>query len=87
LSSVLGIKDSSYEKQKYFFFYEKRSGNRPVEEGDWRIGRSPPENLLHGRPVSEVFLQPLTVNFKIATIKGVFQRWENTDAVLKFVDD
>jgi hypothetical protein len=48
---------------------KKRSGNRAVEEGDWRIGRSLPENFLHGRPVSEVFLQPSTANFNIAIIK------------------
>gem|GEM_PF-4508638 len=33
------------------------------------MGRSPPENLLHGRAVgSEVFLQP-SANFNIAKIK------------------
>ncbi|PTL39025.1 hypothetical protein C6Y45_08590 [Alkalicoccus saliphilus] len=38
---------------------KERSGNRPVEEGDWRIGQILPKNLPHGRPVgSEVFLQP-----------------------------
>jgi len=41
-----------------------------VEEGNWRIGRSLPENLLHGRPVgSEVFLQP-SANFNTAYKKG-----------------
>jgi hypothetical protein len=50
-------KSSIYKKQNFSFSMKKRSGNRPVEEGDWRIERSLPENFLHGRPVeNEVFL-------------------------------
>ncbi len=44
-----------------------------MEEEDWRIERSLPENLLHGRPVgSEVFLQP-SANFNIAISKKEFK--------------
>jgi hypothetical protein len=31
------IKSTVYEKQNFSFFMKKRSGNRPVEEGDWKI--------------------------------------------------
>jgi hypothetical protein len=47
-----GIKNSAHEKQNFSFSMKrKRSENRPVEEGDWRIGRSLPGNHIHGRPV------------------------------------
>jgi hypothetical protein len=45
------------KSRTYLISTTKRSGNRPVEEENWRIGRSLPENLPHGRPAgSEVFL-------------------------------
>jgi hypothetical protein len=36
---------------------EKRSGNMPVEEGDWKILQeaNPPEDFLHGRAEAEFF--------------------------------
>ncbi|TVP81751.1 MAG: hypothetical protein EA344_12680 [Alkalicoccus sp.] len=57
------------KRRNFLFLCKKRSENRPVEEGDWKIPQGaayPKISSTASLPVgSEVFLQPSTANFNI----------------------